>query len=302
MKKPALANVVLCEPADPLFRLANPRVRRQHFHHEIRRATDLVCQDEGKMKVATDNQIVKVSIVVPAFNEERLLGATLHSIRTAAKAFTEAGWHWEVIVCDNNSNDRTSDIARHAAATVVFEPLNQIARARNTGAAHAGGEWLIFVDADCHPTPELFAEVAQAIRMGRCLAGGSTVSLDSTRESSRPLVRFLIWMWNALSRINKWAAGSFIFCDASAFREVGGFNQTLYAGEEIDLFRRLKRLARLKDRTIVVLHRHPLQTSDRKARLYTSWELLTFIARTIASGGRTLRSAEACFAWYDGRR
>jgi glycosyltransferase involved in cell wall biosynthesis len=247
---------------------------------------------------SSDNQIVRVSIIVPAFNEERLLAATLSSIRDAAGAFDQQGWSSEVIVCDNNSTDRTSEIALEAGARVVFEPLNQIARSRNAGAAYAGGEWLIFVDADCCPSPALFADVAQAIRRGRCLAGGSTVSLDG----SHPLMSFGVSIWNLLSRINKWAAGSFIFCEASTFREVGGFNQAMYAGEEIDLFRRLKRVARLKDRAIVVLHQHPLRTSDRKARLYTSWELLTFFARTIASRGRTLRSAEACFAWYDGRR
>jgi glycosyltransferase involved in cell wall biosynthesis len=241
---------------------------------------------------------VRVSVVVPAFNEERLLAGTLCRIREATKEFDPHGWSSEVIVCDNNSTDRTSEIALQAGARVVFEPLNQIARARNTGAAHANGEWLIFVDADCDPSPELFADVAQVIRQGRCLAGGSTVSL----ESNHAIFNLLTWLWNVLSRINKWAAGSFTFCDASAFRELGGFSQALYAAEEIDLFRRLKRLARGTDRTIVVLHRHPLRTSDRKARLYTSWELLTFIARTILSGGRTLRSAEACFAWYDGRR
>jgi glycosyltransferase involved in cell wall biosynthesis len=246
----------------------------------------------------SDNQIVRVSVIVPAFNEERLLAATLGSIRDATTAFDQQGWSSEVIVCDNNSTDRTSQIAVKAGAKVVFEPVNQIARARNTGAAHANGEWLIFVDADCYPTPELFADVAQAIRQGRCLAGGSTCSMEGTH----PLMSCGVSIWNVLSRINKWAAGSFIFCEASTFREVGGFNQAMYAAEEIDLFRRLKRVARRKDRTIVVLHRYPLRTSDRKARLYTSWELLTFIARTIVSGGRTLRSAEECFAWYDGRR
>jgi glycosyltransferase involved in cell wall biosynthesis len=241
---------------------------------------------------------VRVSVIVPAYNEERLLAVTLRSICEAAKEFDRQGWSSEVIVCDNNSTDRTPEIAAQAGAKVVFEPLNQIARARNTGAAHANGEWLIFVDADCYPTPELFADMARTIRQGRCLAGGSTVSV----EGAHPLMSVGVSIWNALSRINKWAAGSFIFCEASTFREVGGFNQALYAAEEIDLFRRLKRLARLKARLIVVLHRHPLRTSDRKARLYTSRELLTFIGRTIMSGGRTLRSAEACYAWYDGRR
>ena len=239
-----------------------------------------------------------VSLVVPAFNEERLLPATLHSIRASANAFMNAGWSWEIIVCDNNSTDRTAEIARAAGASVVFEPVNQIGRARNTGASAASGDWLVFVDADCLPTPELFADVAEAIRRGRCLAGGSTVSLGN----HQPFLRMLIRFWNVLSRITNWAAGSFIFCEASAFHELGGFSQTLYAAEEIDLFQRLKRLARAKRRTITMLHRHPLYTSDRKARLYTSSELVTFLARTIVSRGRTLRSAEACFTWYDGRR
>ena len=80
---------------------------------------------------------VKISIVVPAFNEERLLGGSLAQIKSAAGAFTQRGWDFELIVCDNNSTDRTAEIARAAGATVVFEPVNQIARARNSGAAAA---------------------------------------------------------------------------------------------------------------------------------------------------------------------
>lgn len=246
----------------------------------------------------SDNWDVRVSVIVPAFNEERLLAGSLRSIRAAMDAFDRPGWSSELIVCDNNSTDRTPDIARRAGARVAFEPVNQIARARNRGAAHASGDWFIFVDADSRPSPELFAEVAKAIEQGRCLAGGSTVSYDS----NHPVITFVTCVWNALSRINKWAAGSFIFCEASTFREVGGFSQAWYAAEEIDLFRRLKRLARRKGRTIVVLHRHPLRTSDRKMRLYTVWELFIFMVRTIVGGGRTLRSSEKCFAWYDGRR
>ena len=105
---------------------------------------------------------LKLSVVVPAFNEERLLAATLGSIRSAALSF-DGAWSWELIVCDNNSTDRTAEIARAAGATVVFEPINQIARARNRGAAAATGDWLIFVDADSYPTRELLEEVRKAI-------------------------------------------------------------------------------------------------------------------------------------------
>lgn len=136
------------------------------------------------------------------------------------------------------------------------------------------------------------------IREGRGLAGGSTVAFDNPD----PILALLGLGWNTASRLTKWAAGSFIFCEAEAFREAGGFSQELYAAEEIDLFRRLKRLARRKGRTIVILHVHPLRTSARKARLYTWGEVLVFVARTIVRRGRTLRSAEECYAWYDGRR
>ena len=83
---------------------------------------------------------------------------------------------------------------------------------------------------------------------------------------------------------------------------VGGFSQELYAAEEISLFRRLKRETRRRGRRVVILHRHPLVTSGRKAHLYTVADALRFYGRVILTGGRALRSAEGSFVWYDGRR
>lgn len=241
---------------------------------------------------------MRMSVVVPAFNEELGIAASLRSICDAMTVFEALGWTSELIVCDNHSTDRTAELARDAGAQVVFEPINQISRARNTGAAQAAGDWLIFVDADSHPGRELFLDVVHAIHDGRCIAGGSTVCFEKPDRS----VALAGWMWNITSRIMRWGAGSFIFCEAAVFREAGGFSQELYAAEEIDLFRRLKRVARRRGRRIAILHRHPLRTSARKARLYTQREALRFIGRTILQRGRTLRSAEECYQWYDGRR
>ena len=152
---------------------------------------------------------VKISVVVPAFNEEKLLGASLAEIKTAAAAFTIRGWEFELIVCDNNSTDRTGDIARAAGAKVVFEPFNQIGRARNSGAAAATGDWLIFVDADSHPSAGLFADVADAIASGKFLAGGSTMVLDEKIFAANLVTQG----WNLTSRFKKWLAGSFIFIE-----------------------------------------------------------------------------------------
>ena len=241
---------------------------------------------------------MRVSIVVPAFNEEKLIAQTLAAIGAAAAAFVQRGWETEVIVCDNNSTDRTAGIARAAGATVVFEPVNQISRARNAGAGAARGDWIVFVDADSQPTRELFDDAAQAMASGDCLAGGATIRYDTQRLD----VRVPLAMWNAVSRLMRWVAGSFIFCEARAFREIGGFNEDFYAAEEVEFIRRLKPVARAQGKRIVVLHRHPILSSARKAELYRWREMWLVLFRFATSRGRSLRSRDDCYPWYDGRR
>lgn len=241
---------------------------------------------------------MKVSIVVPAFNEERLLGQSLAKVNLARAAFARRDWESELIVCDNNSTDRTADIARSAGAVVVFEPVNQIGRARNRGAAAASGDWLLFIDADSQPGLELFAEVAEQIASGQCLAGGSTLRL----EGSHRMAGIVTGMWNWASRWRGLLAGSFIFCEAAAFRNIGGFDHGYFAGEELDLGKRLKARAEATGKSIVILHRHPLLTSDRKVKLYSTWEHLRFMLKAGLRPERVMRDKAACYAWYDGRR
>lgn len=241
---------------------------------------------------------MKISIVIPAFNEERLLGQTLAHVNSVRPVFAAAGWESELIVCDNNSTDRTAEIARAAGATVVFEPVNQIARARNTGAAAASGDWLLFIDADLQPSAELFADVLEAIQSGKCLAGGSTVRLAGDHRVGKMFVH--VWNWKSRSR--RWLAGSFIFCDATVFRKIGGFSNEMFAGEELDLSERLKEFAKDSGREIVILQRHPLLTSDRKMHLYSGWDYFRLLLRLAGNQRRTLRNREACHIWYDGRR
>jgi glycosyltransferase involved in cell wall biosynthesis len=240
---------------------------------------------------------VKISIVVPAFNEERLLGHSLAQINRATEAFKRLGWETELIVCDNNSTDQTAQIARDAGATVVFEPVNQIARARNRGASAATGDWLIFIDADSQPSAELFAGVAECIASCKCLAGGTTVKMDANHQTAR----LVVWIWNSLSRIFRLLAGSFIFCEGEAFRKIGGFNEKMFAAEELDLTGRLKKLAKETGKRVVILSRHPLLTSARKLHLYSFWEHFRLLF-LVAFNPRVLKDRETCHLWYDGRR
>lgn len=241
---------------------------------------------------------MKVSVIIPAYNEERLLGETLVRVRTAMMAFSDRGWESELIVCDNNSSDATAEVALAAGATVVFEPHNQIARARNAGAAAATGNWVVFVDADSRPSKDLFAAAGDEMASGNCLAGGSTLRM----ETDSRLANLGMRKWNFISTSLRYMAGSFIFCEAAAFREIGGFDERLFAGEEIDLSRRLKRLARRRKHRIVILTAHPMWTSPRKLSLYSPGEYLRFMLVAVLTLGRSVRRRDGCAIWYDGRR
>ena len=241
---------------------------------------------------------MKISIIVPAFNEEKFIARSLRRIKAATDAFSSLGWESELIVCDNNSTDRTAEKARAADATVVFEPMNQISRARNKGASAATGDWLVFVDADSYPSRELFADLALVIQSGRCLGGGAVVKMDRAVGWTR----LFIPLWNGISRLNRWAAGSFVFCEANVFRALGGFSQELYAAEELEFSDRLKKLALGRKKKVIILHRHPLVTSARKAHLYSLREHLGMLLRTLRHRGENLKDRSSCTLWYDGRR
>lgn len=242
---------------------------------------------------------MRVSVVIPAFNEEKLLPTTLASVQAAATAFLSRGWTWESVVCDNNSTDGTAACARAAGATVVFEPVNQIGRARDAGARAASGEWMIFIDADSTPSAALFTAIADQITAGRSLGGGSTVELE---PGTPRYARFVCGLWNLWSRLTRWAAGSCVWVEAAAFREAGGFGTEYYAGEEVFLSRRLKAMARRRGRCFVILAKHPLRTSSRKLKLYTLTEATRFFFRMLFTAGRAAKRPENCEIWYDGRR
>lgn len=241
---------------------------------------------------------MRISVIVPAFNEERLIGVTLNCLQKNLGVFTGEGWEAELIICDNNSTDRTADLARAAGAVVVFEPVNQIGRARNRGAEAASGDWLIFVDADSHPSPELFREVVEAIKSKRYVAGGCTVRFEGENSMGARVAG----LWNVLSRCFRLLAGSFIFCEAQAFRAVGGFGEEFFVAEELDLSQKLKKLARQRKQKLLILHRHPLVTSARKLHLYRTRDHLWFMFKAAVAGRRVLSDRSQCYLWYDGRR
>lgn len=239
-----------------------------------------------------------LSFIIPAFNEEQLIEQCLRSIADSVSANQSCGYTHEVIVVDNNSTDKTAQLATQAGAKVVFEPVNQIARARTTGANAAEGEWLVFMDADCLMNAGLVADIFELIKQGKHIGAGSTLYMPDQPWWAEILLR----IWTLLSVLFGWAAGALIVCNAAAFREVGGFDLTLYAAEEIELSQKLKRYGRKRKLKFTILHAHPLETSSRKTRLYNGREIFGQFVRLILSPLGTLRNKKKLPMWYDGRR
>ena len=237
--------------------------------------------------------LLDYSIIIPAYNEAAELPSTLSSIRRAMEAVSLEG---ECIVVDNNSTDSTTAVARsHGADLVVQEPINQIARARNAGAAKARGRFLIFIDADTRIQPELLVEALHRLEETPCVGGGSVIKFESEVSA---LGRIGIGLWEHISRFTRIAAGSFIFCRREAFKAVGGYDESLYASEEVRFSRLIKKWGRSNDLDFVILDKAPALTSARKLNWYTGPQILGWIALMILMP-LAVRSRKLCSFWYE---
>jgi glycosyltransferase involved in cell wall biosynthesis len=234
---------------------------------------------------------LSISVLIPAFNEEALIGETIESVQ---QSFAKAGHTaFEIIVCDNNSTDRTGEVACSKGARVVFEPHNQISRARNAAARHAQSDWLIFLDADTLLPAELLCSTIETMSGGEVCGGGALVAFNRT-EGISPVFGILRF-WNVLSRITQLAAGSYIFCRRTAWIETGGFSEKVYAGEELFFSSNLKRWGKRHGLGFRVLT-SPVMTSPRKLEWYSPWQILRQMLPLAFPGAMQRR--ENCALWY----
>ena len=121
--------------------------------------------------------MMQLSVVIPAYNEELYLPETLTRV---TKALAVAGWPSEIVVVDNDSHDRTRAISESFGARVVSEQEHNISRVRNTGATHATGDVLIFIDADTLVPESLFKRIAGAMGDEKCFGGAVAVNWGKT--------------------------------------------------------------------------------------------------------------------------
>ncbi len=229
------------------------------------------------------------SFIIPAYNEEHLLGTTVQAIRAAA---SKLGDPYEIIVVDDASTDGTAAVAANLGAVVVSVAHRQIAATRNAGAQRSNGEVLIFVDADTIVDDEVVHAAIQALRSGA--VGGSAVA-----DFERPVplyAHMLGGIWFRVAKFARLTTGCFLFCTREAYDATGGFDETLYAFEDIAMGRALTRLGK------VVLLPQTVATSSRNLRAHSGADALRMLVGLVRHGRGFFKSRSGLHFWYGDRR
>jgi len=224
----------------------------------------------------------RFSIVVPAHNEQALLGRGLAAIDVAVRrACTTA----EVVVVANRCTDRTGEIARAAGAIVVLDDHRNIAATRNAGIAASTGELVVTIDADTVMHPDALAEIEELATDGRFVGGGSRFVLERT-SFALAMTRAAIQLGSAASR----TGGVVYWCARRDFDAIGGFDESKPMGEDVDFAARLRHHGRATGRRFRNIRRSPATVSVRKFDAYGDWHFFVEIGRMIRHPSR-LRAA-----------
>lgn len=230
-----------------------------------------------------------LSVVIPAYNEERRLPGTLAALM---RALDESGTNArEIIVADDASTDRTAAVAAEAGARVVPSGARNIGATRNAGARAASGRYLLFLDADTRVESPHIKAMFEALD-GGAMGGGATLAWD---EPVGLFGRVSIRVWNLISRLTRLPAGGFLFARRDRFLEVGGFDERYFVLEEIWLG---LALGRRGDRVIID---RPITTSARKMTEHPPSELLRLLPRFLLRPFKTIRDRKALSFWYERR-
>lgn len=185
-------------------------------------------EEHGSLKRKNTSENIEeplVSIIVPTYNSSGTIGQCLESVRSQTYK------NIEIIVCDNFSDDDTVDIARRYLPKVLFKGRERAAQ-KNFGAKHAGGSILYFIDSDFVLERDTIQRCVQSI-------GKADAVVTVNRSGGEGLwARSIAYKRELLADEESVIAARFI--TRRSFFKVGGFDEELIIGEDIDLHRRLK--------------------------------------------------------------
>src|SRR6185436_2684218 len=209
---------------------------------------------------------MKVSVIIPAYDEEQCLPQTLERIN---RALSVVACPAEVIVVDNDSRDGTKQVALDFGATVVLERDHNIATVRNTGAKNSTGDVLVFIDADTLVPVTLFQNIASVMEDEKCCGGGVAVDYG---HLERKWMKLYLAGWKFWAKLFNIAQGAAQFCRKSVFEELAGYDQTIFMGEDIEFYWRLAKHAKRNGSYLQFIEHPTVTTSARRFDKMSLWK------------------------------
>jgi len=221
---------------------------------------------------------MRFSIIIPAYNEEQYLPRLLDSIEVARSNYSGGPAAIEVIVADNDSNDRTAEVAAAHGARVVTVKKRRIAAARNGGGHAARGEIVCFIDGDSAVHPQTFDAIDRAIKSGRYVAGATGLTLE--RKSLGLLITYCLAA--PLALITRMDSGV-VFCSREDFEAVGGYDESRLYAEDVVFLMALRRLGRKRDQRLTRLSSVKALGCTRKFDQFGDWHYFWMLGHAIKS-------------------
>lgn len=182
---------------------------------------------------------MKISIIIPTYNEEEYLPKLLESIKS--QDFTD----YEIIVADAKSDDNTREIAKENGCVVVEGGLP--GPGRNRGAEVAQGEILLFLDSDLELTENYLSNVIEEFESDDLGVAITQMTPLSEKKRDKYLHDLANWFMIAVENIKPHGAGCYgIISKKELHDEVGGFDENLSFGEDTDYIERVAEISEFK--------------------------------------------------------
>jgi len=179
-----------------------------------------------------------ISIVIAAFNEEKNLPRLFETIKNQ-----DFKGSFEIIVIDNNSTDKTAQIAKKLGARVVKEKIQGIGPAKNRGCLEAKGEILAICDADNLLPPNWLSTIWESFSQSKEIVGVTGSVFISEIPKSISYIFWLLYL--IFLKLSKRLEGCNMAFRKDAFLKVGGFTKGVKFGENIDISEKLKKVGKL---------------------------------------------------------
>lgn len=238
--------------------------------------------------------MIKITVVIPAYNEERYIAKTLQALSNAKTRYEKKTMNKiEVLVVNNNSSDKTALICSKYDVRLLQEKNQQIAACRNHGARVSKGEILIFLDADTIVPMNFFKIIEKNLSTQKIIGGSAKLISDNNNMISK----IMYALWNIFSLLLPFK-GAVLYCYRDTFFEIGGFDESFYALEDVKFSIQLKKIGKKYNKKFISNKSLSVITASRKFKNIEMKKIIKMIHQILLNPFSFYRKKEIVGCWF----